>query len=144
MSSLWKECVKHNQKLKSKKGTEKKSDESCVKSDVKGDIKAKNVLIALPGVTKLLSEASSAVEGISEKVDLSGLYFHGNYESTCKVKAALLLDSDAARTTLPSTSGLTNVQLLDNDIKLEFAIGDKGSTIVEEGSLFLNGRNYVR
>ena len=54
------------------------------------------------------------------------------------MKAALLVDSGAARTTLPSTSGLTNVQLLDNDIKLEFAYGDKGSTIVKEGSWFLN------
>ena len=56
------------------------------------------------------------------------------------MKAALLVDSGAARNTLPSTSGLTNAHHLDNDIKLEFANGDKGSTIVKEGSSFLNGR----
>ena len=50
------------------------------------------------------------------------------------------MDSGAARTTLPSTSGLSNIQRLDNGIKLEYANGDKGSTVAEEGTLLLNGR----
>ena len=54
-------------------------------SDVKGDIKTRNVRVAFPDMTKLQSEASSVVEGISEEVDLSGLYFHDNHESTCKL-----------------------------------------------------------
>ena len=50
------------------------------------------------------------------------------------------MDSGAARTTLPTTTGLLNVQHIDNGIKLEFADGDKGSTTAEEGTLLLNGR----
>ena len=43
-------------------------------------------------------------------------------------------------TTLPSTSGLTNVRGLKKEINLEYANGDKGSTIIEEGTLLLNGK----
>ena len=66
--------------------------------------------------------------------------FHGVDEPTYKAKSVLTLDSGAARTTSPSTSGLSNVQRLDNEINLEYANGEKGSTIVKEGSLLLNGR----
>ena len=56
------------------------------------------------------------------------------------MKSALLVDSGAARTTLPTTTGLSDIQQVDNGIKLEFANGDKGSTIAEEGTLLLHGR----
>ena len=44
------------------------------------------------------------------------------------------------RTTVPSALGLKNVRRLGGEMKLEYANGDRGSSIVNEGSLFLNGR----
>ena len=89
---------------------------------------------------ELLKEASAAVEGMSENIDLSSLFYHDWVDSTYKVNATLLVDSGAARTTVPSTLGLRNVQYLANDLNLEYANGEKGNAIVQEGSLLLNGR----
>ena len=51
----------------------------------------------------------------------------------------MLIDSGAARSTVPSTLGLQNIRRLGSAITLEYANGEKGDTIVKEGSLFLNG-----
>ena len=118
MSVLWKDCVRHNKLAKRKS----KSDHH---EDIKGNVKAKNVKIGCRDLSSLLSEASITVKDISEKEDLSCLYYHDIYDSTYKVKSALLVDSGAARTTLSTTTDLSNVQHVDNDIKLEFANGVK-------------------
>ena len=60
-------------------------------------------------------------------------------ESTSKTNSTLVIDSGAARSTVPSTLGLHNVRRLDNSITLEYANGEKGDIINKEGSLFLNG-----
>ena len=138
MSILWKDCSKHNKK--GKKGSVKKSGKGDQNGGTKGDVKAKNVRITCQDIPRLLSEATTVIDGISEDEDFSSLSFCDDHESTFKAKAALLVDSRAARTTPPTTSGLINVQALDNDIKLEYANGDKGSTIIEEGTLLLNGK----
>ena len=146
MSTTWESCVEHKPKLKSKKSNGKPG---------KGTVKAKNVRItddvseailtgststtSFSGVSKLFCEASTAVEGISGDIDLTGLFYHDCFETTSKTNATLSIDSGAARSTVPSTLGLQNIQRLDSGITLEYSNGEKGDTIVREGSLFLNG-----
>ena len=54
--------------------------------------------------------------------------------------AVLLIDSGAATTTVPSTLGLTNIKRLERHMNLKYADDNKGSPIIDEGSLLLNGR----
>ena len=67
------------------------------------------------------------------------LFFHDFLESSSKSYATLLIDSGAARSTVPSTLGLQNIRRLENGITLEYANGERGETIVNEGSIILNG-----
>ena len=41
---------------------------------------------------EILNEASVAVDGISEDIDISSLYYHDWVDSTCKVNATLLVE----------------------------------------------------
>ena len=92
-------------------------------------------------LSDLLAEATEAVKGASEDFDLSALYYHEYSDDVpIKANAVLLIDSGAATTTVPSTLGLTNIKRLERNMSLEYADGNKGSPIVNEGSLLLNGR----
>ena len=146
MSTPWESCMVHNPRVKSKKGNGKlgkgtvKANKVRIKDDVsESTFIGSTTASSFSGMSKLLCEATTAVEGISEDVDLSGLFYHDCLETTSKTNATLLIDSGAARSTVPSTLGLRNIQRLDNGITLEYANGEKGDTIVSEGSLFLNG-----
>ena len=100
-----------------------------------------SVQIATDKLKDLLAEATEAVEGASEDLDLSALYHHEYSEDVpVKMNSVLLIDSGAATTTVPSTLGLTNIKRLERHMNLEYADGNKGSPIVDEGSLLLNGR----
>ena len=85
MSVLWKDCAKHNTG-KGKKASVKKSS----KGDQ--DVKTKNLRVAGQDISSLLSEATTATDGISEEEDLSSIFFY-DHVSTYKTKAALLVDS---------------------------------------------------
>jgi hypothetical protein len=90
---------------------------------------------------KLYVEATNAVDGATEEFDLSPLYHHDSVEDVAsfKTNSVLLIDSGAARTTVPSTHGLTKISKLRKQMNLEYADGNKGSAIKHEGSLLLNG-----
>ena len=120
---------------------ENQESRSTLSSTVPGIARAAN--LSPPSVLKdLLVEATNAVNGATEEFDLSPLQHHDRPEdvSFVKTNAVLLIDSGAARTTVPSSIGLSNVQRLARPMNLEFADGNKGSPIEHEGTLYLNGR----
>ena len=130
MTVLWKDCTKHN---KGGKSGEKKGSKEKVKS--------KQVKVQTEDFSTLLLEATEATKDISEEEDYSSLFFHGmQQEATVKANSVIIVDSGAARTTLPTTSGLSNVHRVEHEINLEYANGEKGSSIVKEGTLLLNGK----
>ena len=63
MTVMWKDCTRHNKSAKEKASKEAKGT----------DIKTKNIKLDL---SSLLSEATLAIQNISEKEDLSSLYYH--------------------------------------------------------------------
>ena len=71
------------------------------------------------------------MHGATEEFDLSPLQHHDRADdvSSVKTNAVLLIDSGAARTTVPSSIGLSHVRRLARPMNLEFADGNKGSAI---------------
>ena len=90
MSVLWKDCLRHNKNLsKGKKSADKKGDKY---DSNERQVKARSVKIESHDFSKLLSEATAAVEGMSEEVDFSSLYFHGVDEPTYKANSVIIVD----------------------------------------------------
>ena len=90
---------------------------------------------------ELLDEATKAVAGISEEIDLTE---HGEVLKVNSVTKnedfdTFLIDSGAACSTIPNADSLTKIQRLRKILNLEYADGSTGTQIDRQGSLFLNG-----
>ena len=90
---------------------------------------------------ELLDEATKAVAGISEEIDLTE---HGEVLKVNSVTKnedfdTFLIDSGAACSTIPNADSLTKIQRLRKDLKSGITDGSTGTQIDRQGSLFLNG-----
>ena len=93
---------------------------------------------------ELLNEATEAVAGIAEEVNIPSVHDGSDVLKTnLAVKSggydSFLIDSGAAYSTTPSADGLSDLQRLKKILNLEYADGSIGTRIESEGTLFLNG-----